>query len=82
MANTIKDLTGQRAGRLTVLSLLGKIKSRAVWKCRCDCGEIAIVRGSYLSRAIKGNGGTKSCGCLPRENGIENLRRMRERNTQ
>jgi len=73
MANRVKNLTGLHIGRLTVLALIGKIKARSVWRCRCDCGEIAIVRSAYLT-----SGRTKSCGCLRRENGIGNLKRMRE----
>ena len=42
--NKVKDLTGQRFGRLVVLSREGsfkssKGKSRVQWKCLCDCGE-------------------------------------------
>lgn len=54
------NLKGQRFGKLLVLS---KTKIRCdnniVWKCRCDCGNIAFVV-SYRLR----NGTTKSCGCL------------------
>ncbi len=36
----IKDLTGMRFGRLLVLSYEGKNQyNRAMWKCRCDCGN-------------------------------------------
>lgn len=71
MPNHLNDLTGKRAGILTPLKCIGKIKRRSVWRCRCDCGAIAIVRGSYLARAIRGDGGTKSCGCLRKNNAIE-----------
>jgi hypothetical protein len=69
-----KDFTGQRIGRLTVLSFLGKINTRSVFRCRCDCGEIAIVRGAYLGRAAKGNGGTQSCGCQKFEAAMKNMK--------
>lgn len=56
----IKDLTGKRFGRLTVVSFSGKDdEGRALWSCRCDCGNIRVIKASYLSR-----GKTKSCGCL------------------
>lgn len=55
----MKDLTGERFGRLVVLERAGKEDK---WKCRCDCGSIVIRRGSDMSR-----GDTRSCGCLRRE---------------
>lgn len=69
----VKDLTGLRVGKLLVQSLLGLLKGKAMWKCRCDCGNTAIVRGHYLSM-----GRTKSCGCLKREAAIANLAKRRE----
>lgn len=62
----VKDLTGRRVGRLVVLSFLGLVKGKSAWRCRCDCGDIAIVLGQYLA-----SNRTKSCGCLRREHGIK-----------
>lgn len=56
------DLTGRRFGRWTVL---GRVKTDAratIWRCRCDCGTIANVRGGHLC-----DGSTLSCGCYKRE---------------
>lgn len=63
MKGQIKDLTGQKFGRLTVVdfSHLDKWKE-AVWNCICDCGNLKKVKGALLVR-----GGTKSCGCLLKE---------------
>lgn len=56
----MKDLTGQKFGRLTVIQQEGRSKSnRALWLCKCECGGEKIVNGAYLQ-----NGGTRSCGCL------------------
>jgi hypothetical protein len=60
----IKDLTGQRFGRLVVLGLdksKGGNPNRpgSYWFCRCDCGNELTVRGNSLKI-----GDTKSCGCL------------------
>ncbi|MBR4031128.1 MAG: hypothetical protein IKJ07_00150 [Clostridia bacterium] len=55
----IKDLTGQRFGRLTVIEFAGSKNRRAYWKCKCDCGNICVINGHNL-----GTGNTKSCGCL------------------
>lgn len=58
-----KDLRGQKFGRLTVLYRTGTDKNNgAIWKCKCDCGNIINTCGSRLK-----NGTTKSCGCLQKE---------------
>lgn len=57
-----KDLTGQRFGRLTVIDRADTQNSHVRWRCRCDCGNITIVKGIHLK-----NGHTKSCGCLIEE---------------
>lgn len=59
-----KDLTGQRFGRLVVLSREGsKIyangRKRSTWLCQCDCGNSVVATGHDLCRGMK-----KSCGCL------------------
>ena len=54
------DLTGQRFGKLVVVERAGSsISGFAMWRCRCDCGKIAIVIGRNLR-----TGNTRSCGCL------------------
>lgn len=62
-----KDLTGQKFGKLTILSRaedkiyhddLGKItRKRLVWNCICDCGKQKKVVNDNLMN------GLKSCGC-------------------
>jgi 5-methylcytosine-specific restriction endonuclease McrA len=54
------DLTGQKFGRLLVVSRYEITKNEG-WKynCECDCGSKVIVSGHSLSRNT-----TKSCGCL------------------
>lgn len=57
---TRKDETGNRYGRLTVMSFAGiGAENRAFWRCRCDCGKETTVSGKALR-----SGNTKSCGCL------------------
>lgn len=61
------DITGQRFGRLVAIERIGTDKHRrAIWLCRCDCGNTATVVGSELRR-----GRTKSCGCLGHERNRE-----------
>lgn len=60
--NYQKDLTGQRFGKLVVLEHSGRDPKRGhMWKCRCDCGNEAIVLTKSLT-----SGNRKSCGCLRR----------------
>lgn len=58
----IKDLTGQRFGRLIVTKKIGISKwNKVIWECKCDCGNIITSNASYLARD------TQSCGCLKKE---------------
>lgn len=55
----IKDIIGQRFGKLIVVSYDSVIKGTgALWLCKCDCGGQVVVRGGSLK-----SGNTKSCGC-------------------
>lgn len=71
----IKDLTGQRFGRLIVDQISirrGPMRPRdgsgyntrhqTYWLCVCDCGNIKRAMGRDLTRGM-----TKSCGCLHSE---------------
>ncbi len=59
----IKDLTGQRFGRLLVTEKTDKrIHRHVVWECVCDCGTKCFVKSSALTL-----GQTQSCGCFMRE---------------
>lgn len=67
------DLTGQRFGRLTVLSRAENIISSngrkyIAWNCQCDCGNQHIVKQEMLI-----SGHTRSCGCLKRETGSKRI---------
>ena len=53
------DLTGQRYGNLTVISLGEKLGLHLSWLCLCDCGNIKNIKRSAIR-----SGTTKSCGCL------------------
>ena len=63
-----QDLTGQKFGRLTVISEVpkanreGSRKNRPQWYCQCDCGNTIQVNAGALR-----TGNTKSCGCLKLE---------------
>lgn len=63
MSNIMKDLTGEKFGRLSVIRSEGKNRHGSyMWLCECDCGNRKVLDGSELRR-----GNVKSCGCLSRE---------------
>lgn len=71
----IKDLTGQRFGRLKVIKYspeVSKEKGQGIrfWECECDCGNITYVPTRSLN-----NGNTRSCGCLEYENRLKNCQK-------
>jgi hypothetical protein len=66
------DLTNQRFGRLTVLSLVPSnqhARTDRYWNCICECGTARVVTTTSLT-----SGTTRSCGCMRQEV-------ARERNT-
>lgn len=73
----VKDMTGQRFGRLQVVSQAPKktYTKQIVWKCICDCGNSIDVVGGDLR-----SGKVKSCGCYNREKLIDcNLKHGRSK---
>ena len=63
----LKDEIGNVYGYLTVIERAPNNKEgRAMWKCRCKCGNEVIVLGKHLR-----SGNTKSCGCYQKEKAIE-----------
>ena len=66
----LKDLTGERIGKLTVMkrapNKLSASRSRTMWTCICDCGNIVDVLADYLKSSK-----CPSCGCEARKNKIE-----------
>lgn len=57
------DIAGQKFGRLTAVSDVGKDGHRQrLWLCVCDCGKETVVPIRQLR-----HGNTRSCGCLKRE---------------
>jgi len=61
----MKDLTGQRFGKLVVDKYIGKNKyGQSIWLCKCDCGNIEKILGNSLK-----SNRTKSCGCLYMKHG-------------
>jgi len=70
-SNGFKDLTGIRFGHCLAIyhygtelvgtDSKGVMKKKAIWLCRCDCGNEFLVRGNSLK-----TNKTTSCGCISR----------------
>lgn len=59
LISRIKDITGQRFGKLTVLKLSEtRLHDKPCWDCLCDCGNSKIANGCVLRM-----GKLTSCGC-------------------
>lgn len=55
----LKDLTGQKFGRLTVIERAPNKGKKTMWRCKCDCGTYVNVSADNLASQ-----NTASCGCL------------------
>lgn len=56
------DMSGQQFGRLTAVEYSHYKRPKTYWRCRCECGNEAIVSQGALK-----SGNTRSCGCLARD---------------
>lgn len=55
----MRDITGQKFGKLTAVAIYGKYRRETIWRCACECGKETVVRLSNLT-----TGNTISCGCM------------------
>lgn len=57
----LKNLTGQKFGRLIAVELMPVVNKsgNAIWRCKCDCSKMVLLSSSQLVTKH-----TKSCGCL------------------
>ena len=76
MSNFV-DYSGQKFGRLTVLSRAENKNGRTMFNCVCECGNKKAIWIESLK-----NGSTKSCGCLSREIVAAKNYRHGQRNTR
>ena len=53
-----EDLSGRKFGKLTAIKISEKRGKYYYYLCRCECGNLTVVRGNLLK-----NGYIKSCGC-------------------
>lgn len=66
MHYNVKDMAGQKFGKLLILEYVEVRDGHAYWLCKCDCGNEKIIDGSTIRR-----GHIKSCGCLGKVTGLE-----------
>ena len=62
----MKDRTGEKYTRLTVISFSHRDGKHYYWNCSCECGQTRVVELSRLT-----SGDTKSCGCYKLERFIK-----------
>lgn len=74
--NLIRDLTGQKFGKLTALRLDNYTPGTGVkWVCQCECGTICSVYATNLTKLH-----TTSCGCASQSIGEENIEKILKEN--
>lgn len=70
-------IIGKKFGYLKVLEHISTDSNgRAMYKCKCRCGNVVNVRSDLLK--TKNN---QSCGCLKKKNAIVQLNKLRVENT-
>lgn len=55
----VKDLSGNKYGKLTAVKKMHIKNGRQYWYCKCDCGNTCVASSVSLTSGKK-----KSCGCL------------------
>lgn len=63
------DIKGQVFGKLTVIKFIEVRNRKAVWECKCECGNTKIAQGKLLR-----NGHIKTCGKCPKGHGMTGTR--------
>jgi hypothetical protein len=66
----IKDVTGMKFGRITVVGYVGQPEngSGSRWLCRCECGGETVTRSTALK-----SGWTRSCGCYRMDQVVKHM---------
>jgi hypothetical protein len=53
MTGPRKNMVGQRIGKWTVEAFAGRRDGRGVWRCKCHCGTVKVIRRSVLLHSVK-----------------------------
>lgn len=65
-----KNITNYKSGKLTAIfrvKIKNDITKNTWWLCKCDCGNLSVVRSAYIIKKM-----CKSCGCSWLESGRKN----------
>ncbi len=57
--NRFKNLTNKKFNKLLVIKFAYMKATHSYWRCKCNCGNEKIIKGTSLLKNL-----TKSCGCL------------------
>lgn len=68
----LRDITGQKFGKWTVVSYAGRNDNSTTWNCICECGTKSQVNGQNLR-----TGKTHSCGCAVTTHGASHTAEYR-----
>lgn len=68
---SLKDLSGQKFGHLTVLKFIGTVNKNSKYLVQCDCGKIYEIYAQNLKQ-----GCTTSCGCVKESHGEQKIRKI------
>lgn len=70
------NLLGKKFGLLTVIEDAGNDSyGNSLWKCKCDCGNVKIIRGANLV-----NCNTVTCGCQKMSKGEIKIKEILDKN--
>ena len=65
----VRNITGQRFGKLVVVKDVGRKNGGVLWECLCDCGNYTNVLSAHLNI-----GSVRSCGCKQHRYGTDHHR--------
>ena len=60
--NKLKDITGQKFGKLIAIKFIKRENKRTYWQYKCDCGNVVIKRIDRLTTMKN----IQNCGCMKR----------------
>lgn len=75
----IKNIIGNKYGKLTVIEFSHMKGENSYWKCKCECGN-EIIRGRSYLTSKKAAERIQSCGCYQKECARKSCKKLKEIN--